>query len=405
MVLIIIATLLVLAIAAFHFSQGLFSSLIVAILTTLCAALALNFYHPLAASMFPKNSAWAEAVMLALLFGIPFAGIRVGFDFLARKNVVYNVWVDRIGGGILGLWVGIMVTGVLMICLQLLPLDASLMTYKPYDETLQRHQTLGIFAPDETVLKVAGALSRGALRGVNDFQADHADFVLRTFTERNRAGLPTNRTCLEGQFNVLAAYELPADHPWQEQFADVINPMLSPEENHPDNSRIVIIRVGIGNDIQIKKPRPMWMLPATNFHLILPDGTSAWPSAYMAFPNTEARRRLTVGRWHWELFVPRLIEGRPAVTELAVARPASESWSLAELTDSARVSGQGLAIDWVFRLPKVDAPEVDDEDAPAEGAPPVMTMVFRRGLQDTVPQPQLGPPPIEGALSFARAAR
>ena len=48
MVLILVATILVLAIVSFQVVEGLFSSLIMAILSVLCAALAFTYYEPLA---------------------------------------------------------------------------------------------------------------------------------------------------------------------------------------------------------------------------------------------------------------------------------------------------------------------------------------------------------------------
>jgi hypothetical protein len=406
MILIIIATLLVLAVAAFHFAQGLFSSIIMAVLATLCAVLALNFYQPLAEMMFPKHSAWAEGVMLALLFGLPLGGLRVGFDYLARKNVIYSVWVDRIGGGVAGLWVGLMVTGILMICFQLLPFDASILTYKPYSDTLQRQAHLGPFAPDELVLNVASALSGGSLSGRSDFAADHDNFVLMTFTERNRAGRPANRVCLEDQFHVLAAYELAPDDPWLEQLEDIVSP-TAPAAT--DETRIVIVRIAVGDDLQSRFGNTkFWVLPATNFRLVGPDDTSAWPVAYLAFPNETSRRRLSLDRWHWEAFTPQMIEGVTAVTELAVVRPGTESVGLGDVASAEPVNGRGLVVDWVYRLPRIDAMEGDEDDnADADEAAdaPAMTLVFRRGVQADLPAIQVGRPPVEGALSFNRAPR
>ena len=48
MILIVITALFVLGIALFQAVQGLFSALIMSILTILCAVLAFNFYEPLA---------------------------------------------------------------------------------------------------------------------------------------------------------------------------------------------------------------------------------------------------------------------------------------------------------------------------------------------------------------------
>ena len=67
MVLIIIAALLVAGIAFFQIIQGLFSALIMTILTILCAALAFTFYEPLAALLHSRQAAYADAGALLAL--------------------------------------------------------------------------------------------------------------------------------------------------------------------------------------------------------------------------------------------------------------------------------------------------------------------------------------------------
>ena len=111
MVLIIGATLLLLGLAFYQVVQGMFSAIIMAILSVLCAAVALNFYEPL-------------------------AGV---FNRSIRGNVVMGMGANRIGGAVFGLISSFALIGVLMIVLQLLPLPGTILTYKPYNATLQVH--------------------------------------------------------------------------------------------------------------------------------------------------------------------------------------------------------------------------------------------------------------------------
>ena len=143
MVIIILATVMVLGIAFYQVIQGLFSALIMTILTVLCAAVAMGYYEPLASAvLYTRQAETADAVALIALFVLPLLGLRMLVDRLIPGNVVFGRWADRIGGGVLGIFSGLIITGVLMVALQMLPFGASVLGYTPFDDALQRDQSL-----------------------------------------------------------------------------------------------------------------------------------------------------------------------------------------------------------------------------------------------------------------------
>ncbi|KKM60040.1 hypothetical protein LCGC14_1545890, partial [marine sediment metagenome] len=187
MVLIIVSILLVLGIAYFQSTQGLFNALIMAILSALCAAIAMGWYEPTAvALLYDKHMAYAEALCLVALFVVPLVVLRVLFDALIRGNVVFHVWVDRIGGGAAGLIVGIICVGIFMLAAQMLPWGPSILGYKPFKEDLSRNQRLHPFYPDEFVVDFGEAMSRGALSGAADFRRSHDNLLRELFCARYR---------------------------------------------------------------------------------------------------------------------------------------------------------------------------------------------------------------------------
>ena len=122
MILSIIVTILVLAVAFYQVIQGLFSSLIMTILAILCALLAFSSYEPMAAAiLYTRQAATADAIALVALFILPLLGLRILTDKLISGNVVFGPWADRIGGGALGLVTGMIMIGVFMVAFQMLP--------------------------------------------------------------------------------------------------------------------------------------------------------------------------------------------------------------------------------------------------------------------------------------------
>ena len=190
MILILIMALLVLGIVYFQAMQGLFSSLIMAILTIICAAVALNFYETLAQSLlYTRQPAYADAVSLMVLFVPPLLILRIVLDKVIGGNVVLNHWIDRIGGAGCGLVTGVFCVGIFALTLQMLPLGPNILGYEPYDEKLQRLDRLAPFYPDENTIKLGRMLSAGAFGTSGEtptFADAHDNLLLELYCWRNR---------------------------------------------------------------------------------------------------------------------------------------------------------------------------------------------------------------------------
>jgi len=428
MVLIILVAIAILGIAFYHTMQGLFSSVIMALLTVLCAAIALNFCGPLAEKMYPKHAPYAMAFFLAVLFAGSLIVARIVVDILLRPNVTFHEWVDRIGGGALGLFTGMIIVGIAAITLQLLPFESSIFSYKSFDETLQRRQRLAPFRPDEFTLGLVSALSRGTLGADGNFAADYRDFALRTFCYRNRANRKIGVSCPDECAELVGAWQLPAEDPWQEEMDVLKNPLLKDEENIRENSRIVIVRVAISTSVLEHKQT--WELPATNFRLVYPDGRNFYPLAYLTYPSGADASNLP--ELKWAIWAPPTakdsVTGKPRlkVTELIVLRSKAErdKNDRDKAKDALRRDGW-LVVDWVYRLPAVEdksedkaddvgenGPEretiTDETDDPEQQEPipsqtePPMWLVFRRGVRMKIRDIQPGRPPEQNALSHGK---
>ncbi len=392
MVLIIIATLLVLGITFHQVVQGTFSALIMAVLTTLCAAAALSFYEPLASFLYERQSAYADAAALMALFIVPLLILRMIIDRFFRANLVLGVWTDRIFGGALGFYVGQIIAGMLLIALQMLPMGAEFLFYKPYDADLNRDQRVWPFRPDEFTLGWMNTLSLGGLGGERSYKSVHDDLLLELYCARNTAGKFGRVDAFPGAIAVEKAFLLPDSVPQGHFSYDVPANNRLPKKQL---DRIYVIRVLVSD--RVRGMDNWWRLPATHFRLVSDAGRSYYPVAYLRQeinlpPNTDYDfqgrtkdlayvtpdvRRGQEQKYIWPRPVP---QANPDEKDKAPRR--------AELIILNQWKEQGgpenLRVDWVFRLP--------DKEKPRE-------LIFRRvaraqvmkAVEAKMPDPPTGP--------------
>ena len=368
MVVALIATVLILGIAFYQILQGLFSAMIMTILTILSAALAFSYYEPLAGLMYDKLTNYAEPLCLVLLFIVSLGILRLIFDKFLGGNVVVGTWPDRIVGGFFGLITGMIVIGVVLVAIQMLPIGPSVYTYRPFDGSLQRRQRAQIFRPDDFTLGLLKQLSAGSLSDERSFQEAHDNLLLETFCTRNTADKHGRIDAPTDSLRVIDAYEVDsvafaAIHSPDNVKALPSNPLL---DKHVID-KIVIVRVMVMKSAAHEETR-WWRLPATHFRLVTDKSHSHYPVAHLthwAVTDRGVPRPVQEG---WQCHVPPIKEGQPQLTELIVQRSAEDANS--------------VTADWVYRLPADEKPDY---------------LVFRRSAKAEVPPPKKEIPPTEGA--------
>ena len=205
-----ILLLLCLAVAFFHYIQGLLSSFLSAVLVTFAAVIAIGMHESLAKVLVGMK--WPEqaaSISLVIIFAATYIILRVLFDMLIPGNVRFPAIVEKVGAGVFGLWVGLLATGILAIAAQTLPLWPTIGGYARYDVQLDRTYTIKIdnrgydakndtemiadtfdpamqnhlwFHQDDLVLALAARQSdSGALRGDVQWSTVHPDLSYRAF--------------------------------------------------------------------------------------------------------------------------------------------------------------------------------------------------------------------------------
>lgn len=389
MILIIAITLFILAVAFYQSVQGSFSAVAMAILTVLCAALAFNYYEPLAGLMVDKQGGYAHGLMLLIVFFVPLLVGRILLDRFLKGNVHLGIWPDRAVGFGLGLFTAFIMAGMLMFVLQMLPMPAAMLTWQPYDEALQvKDSGPPAWAANftEGLLKHLSAGSLSPLGGDNELAKSHDNLSLECFGVRNRpngAEIRVQANSLE----VEKAYLIDESKPMPDDARRIFNkvPYTSQLDRHdlPESeqlsvdqqkvsgkTKVLVIRCWVSQDAR-DSGDDWFRLPASQFRLVCASGQSYYPVGYLTY----------AGLWRLETS-----EGdKPAqVCQISVDRPVSESKKLGggasgraaasqpttAGTAKALAKADMLAVDWVYRIPAVQTPAL---------------MVFRRSAQAEVP--------------------
>jgi len=349
MILIILATLLLLGIAFYQVVQGLFSAMIMTILTILSAALAFNFYEPLAELFASRLGIYAHPIALLGVFVVPLYVLRETFDRLIKGNVVMGAWVDRIGGAAFGLVTALLILGVLTIVLQLLPFGGSMLSYRPYDGSLRAEQGATIRLSGRFTTGLMKVLSAGSLKPITKarpFGRAHEDLLLEAFCQRNRpvggrASAPTNALRVaEAGLVAIPEGEDAAKMPAEERrFIENIleatpgNPLISKRQAQR-GTKVVAVRAMVSDSARNEVDN-WWRLPATQFRLVTREGEDHYPVGYLTWSG---------GRW-W-LNTVQSDDGVAKVGEIRVDR----DWSPGGGT-------RALTVDWIYRLPADAHPE------------------------------------------------
>ncbi|MDP6545174.1 MAG: CvpA family protein [Phycisphaerae bacterium] len=368
MILIAAAWLLIVAIALYQSFHGLFSAVIMAILTTICAVFALGFYEWLGPAMlYSSQPAYADALSLTLHFVIPLLVLRIVFDKLIIGNAPLRGWVDRACGGVLGIYIGTLMVGILAIVLQMLPYGASVLSYKPFDSSLQRVSRIYC---DEFALGVFE--STAGLASGRPFDTVHDDLLLELFCARNTAGLNGRVDTEATALTILASFKPGGE--WKQ----VIGHDKLPQDpcRADGKSEIVIVQTRVSSSTRSDRENDIWYrLPATHFRLVTESGTSLYPLGYVTKDKESGK---------WTLHPASVKSDKAMVTDLCVLR--------------RHQSEMFQEIFWVYHQPIPDTGDSDfdstDEIDPAEAEElkaeraemfEPQYMVFRRTAKDSYP--------------------
>ena len=185
---------IVLGCGAYQYLKGsIFKAVTMIMVMILASVVAFGFFEMLADYFISKGSdskivPWAQSLCFVLLFVVVFAILQTAVMQLAKQKVGFGVLPERIGRAILGAFMGLLVSGLLLTALAMAPL--------PNKYPYQRFDARNPKASSPTkVLHVDGfvsgwfsMLSKGsfsAIRNPQSFGAIHADFLDQLYLNRH----------------------------------------------------------------------------------------------------------------------------------------------------------------------------------------------------------------------------
>ena len=210
----IFVLLIIVGCAVFQFFKGTivraFATIVIAIFASIVA---FGFFEILADIVIKRGNSgsmlslvpWAQALSFFLLFVLTFAVLQTAIVQLTRQPVDLGFMPERIGRSVLGIILGLIVSGVLLTFLALAPLPNE-WPYPRFEQRKIRLDSPGKVFPnvDGFVTGFFSVISNGSFSGERSFAAMHPDYLNQVFLNR----LDKDVSLVSG---VSPAIELPRD--------------------------------------------------------------------------------------------------------------------------------------------------------------------------------------------------
>lgn len=132
MILNILVVLVIVACAGFMLQEGVYSAAIILICTVLGGLIAFNFYEPV--SEFIRGNLtflgrYSDFITMMLLFSGSVTALRLASEYVAPVMVQLPDLIHRGGGIVVGVWLGWVLSGILICGMQMLPLHKKFLGY------------------------------------------------------------------------------------------------------------------------------------------------------------------------------------------------------------------------------------------------------------------------------------
>ena len=197
--------LVILGCAAYQYLKGTLVKAFVTIIISICASAAAFGYFELLANIVISRAGdgslaslipWAHSLCFVLLFILVFAILQTITTQLIRPPVDLGLWPERIGRVVCGVFLGLVISGVILTALAMAPLPNNY----PYQRYDQRNPDAE--APNKVLLNADGfatgwfsMMSNGSLRAIRNprsFATLRANFLDQLFLNRHNIadGIP-----------------------------------------------------------------------------------------------------------------------------------------------------------------------------------------------------------------------
>ena len=321
----VLLIVLVVAIAYFHWVQGVLGGVVSMTLAILAGTLAVGYHEWAATALLGgKFPDMGNALMLCVIFAAVYGIGRIVFDMFIPNNVRVPLYFDRVGGLLCGLVAGIFGVGTIAIAAQSMPFDTSILGFSRYPIADDKNVTVvntktsrtldavvsgtldiegddpapkpdkeaGLLLPvDSMLVDFTTMQSRsGALAGGRSFSADHPNLLreltlarggLQTGSKHSAINLPGGRQQVklvsmfapralyqsEGEITAIRSRKLPAQ--------------LAADPTKP-GKMVLIVRVAIDRSATEADGKLRFSTGSTR---LVVNGETIYPTGTMHYPG------------------------------------------------------------------------------------------------------------------------
>ena len=194
----LVVVLIILGCVAYQYLKGTLVKASATIIITICASVVAFGYFELLANVFVSRSdnsrflsivPWAQSISFVLLFVLTFGILQIIAALLTRRPVDLGLYAERIGRVVCGIFLGLILSGLLLTALAMSPLPNKW----PYQRFDQKNPD--VENPDKVLLNADGfatgwfsIISRGSFSGKKSFAVLHPSFIDQLFLNRHKIG-------------------------------------------------------------------------------------------------------------------------------------------------------------------------------------------------------------------------
>ncbi len=246
----LVIVLIILGCAAYQYLKGTLVKAFATIIITICASVVAFGYFELLANVFVSRSdngrvlslvPWAQSLSFVLLFVLAFAILQTIVALLTRQPVDFGLWPERIGRVVCGIFLGLILSGLLLTALAMAPLSNK-WPYQRFDQRSPNVENPGKVLPnaDGFVTGWFSIISSGSFSGKKSFATLHPDFIDQLFLNRHNVADDVSIVTSSQAIEIPPKREMPACWLAREDMKDSDdNPLQKIRHN------LTIVRVGI----------------------------------------------------------------------------------------------------------------------------------------------------------------
>jgi hypothetical protein len=180
----VLVVLIILGCAVYQYFKGsLVSSLATLMAVVMGGVISFGYFEFLSDILFVRQGIeglmpWAQMLSFSLLFVLTFAFLQTGASRLISKNINLGLWPERVGRVCCGIFLGLMLSGLLLTVVAMGPLSSKY-PYQRFDSARPdvERPNEALLNPDGFVTEWFSLISRGGMSGEKSFAALHPRFL------------------------------------------------------------------------------------------------------------------------------------------------------------------------------------------------------------------------------------